>query len=229
MSGKFLDLLGSTKALIQIGGRLGVSLKNSAGNLLVRNAADSADADITVDKLFVSGEEIELNSDAAGSGADWKLILKRAIAGMTADVTLTLPPTDGTPGQVLGTDGSGNLDWVSAGATGLAVKMDTTTLGFGSSSPLALFSTGAADIVDHVDIIIDTPFDGTANVSIGTAGDADKYGAATQFDLGAPAETCFTVYPNLPAAGVEALIATYAAGGATVGSARVIVHYGTPA
>lgn len=37
----------------------------------------------------------------------------RAPSALTADVTLTLPTTDGDADQVLATDGSGNLSWVS--------------------------------------------------------------------------------------------------------------------
>src|SRR6187551_1075308 len=103
MAGLFSDLLGTTKAAFRIGGTLGVRLKNSAANLLVRNADDSADAAITASKVNISGNVLEINSDAAGAGADWKLIIQRAAAGMAADVTLTFPPDDGTSGQVLST------------------------------------------------------------------------------------------------------------------------------
>lgn len=229
MAGLFSDLLGTTKAFFKIGGTLGVRLKNSAGNLLVRNTGDSADADITVKKLFVSGDAIEINSDSAGTSADWKLILQRAAAGMTADVTLTFPIDDGSPGQVLSTDGSGVLSWASAGSTGLADKLDTTSLAFGTSSPLALFSTGAADIVDYIDLVIDTPFDGTPTVSIGVVGTASKYAGTGDVDLTAAAGTVFQIHPGLDAQGIEALIATYSAGGAAAGAARIIVHYATPA
>jgi len=56
---------------------------------------------------------LELNTNAAGSGADWKLTLARPVSGMTAAWTLTLPPNAGTSGYVLQTDGSGNTSWVA--------------------------------------------------------------------------------------------------------------------
>jgi hypothetical protein len=147
---------------------------------------------------------------------------------MTAAVVLTLPPDNGTPDQVLKTDGDGNTSWVSAGSTASSIKADTTSLAFGTASPLALFSTGAADIIHEVEVIIDTPFDGTPSLSIGVAGTASKYMAATEVDLTAAAETRFLVRPNKPAQGIEALIATYAAGGAAAGAARIIVRTSTP-
>jgi hypothetical protein len=227
--GIWSDLLGTTKAYFKIGGKTGVRLKNSSGNLLVRNTGDSADAEITASKANISGNAIDLNSDAAGSGADWKYTLQRPSSGMTEAVTLTLPIDNGTPGQVLATDGDGNLSFVSAANTGHADKLDTTSLAFNSASPLSLFSTGAGDIIDYIEVIVDTAFDGTPSLSIGVAGTASKYMGAGDVDLTDVATTVFQVHPGLPAQGVEALIATYAAGGATAGAARIIVHYATPA
>jgi hypothetical protein len=225
----FSDLLGTTKAFFKIGGTTGVRLKNSSGNLLVRNTGDTADAEVTASKINVSGDVIDINSDAAGAGADWKYTIQRPSSGMTAPVTLTLPVDDGTAGQVPTTDGNGVLSWVSAGDTSLADKMDTTSLAFGTSSPAAMFTTGAADIIDRVEVIVDTAFNGTPTMSVGVAGTTSKYMGTTDVDLTAAATTVFEVHPGLPAAGAEALILTYSAGGASAGAARVVVHYGSPA
>lgn len=222
------DAFGTLGAYFKLG-IAGVRLKNSSGNLLVRNTGDSADAAITASKVSVSGEIFELNSDAAGSGADWKLTLQRPTSGMTAAVVLTLPVDDGTSGQVLQTDGSGALSWASAGVTALAEKVDTTTLAFNTSSPLTLFTTGAADVINEVRIIIDTAFDGTPSVSIGISGTVSKYMGATDVDLAAAAGTVFVVHPGKAAQGAEALIATYSAGSASAGSARMEIVYDTPA
>lgn len=228
MAGLFSDLWGTTKAYFKVGGTTGVRLKNSAGDLLVRNTGDTADAAITASKANISGDVLDINSDAAGSAADWKYTIQRPAAGMTAAVVLTLPVDDGTAGQVLKTDGVGVLSWVSAGDTSMADKLDTTSLVFGSVSPVAMFSTGAADIVDYIDVIIDTAFDGTPTASVGIAGTTSKYSGTTDIDLKAAAGTVFQIHPGLAAQGAEALIITYAAGVATVGTARFIVHYSTP-
>jgi hypothetical protein len=225
----FSDILGTTKAFFKIGGNSGVRLKNNGGNLEVRNSGDSADAEITASKVKVSGNSIELNSDAAGSGDDRKYTVQRPATGMGGDVTLTLPVDDGTAGQVLSTDGSGVLSWVSAGDTSLAVKMNSTNLVFNTASPLALFSTGANDIIDHIDVIIDEPFDESPQISIGITGTTSKYAGTTDIDLTADAGTVFQIHPGQDAQGVEALIATYVPDSATEGAARIIVYYGTPA
>lgn len=229
MAGLFSDLFGTTKNFFKIGGTAGVRLKNSAGDLLVRNTGDTADAAVTASKVNVSGDVVDINSDAAGTGEDWKYTLQRPAAGMAAAVVLTLPVDDGTAGQVLKTDGAGVLSWTSAGDTALADKLDTTSLAFGTASPVTMFSTGAADIVDYIDVIIDTAFDGTPTASVGITGATSKYLGTGDIDLTAAAGTVFTVHPGLASAGAaEALIITYAAGAATVGAARFIVHYATP-
>lgn len=228
--GIWKDLLGTTSSFFRIG-LSGVRLKNSSGNLLVRNAGDSADAEVTASKVNISGELIDINSDAAGSGADWKYTIRRPISGMTAAVDLTLPVDDGTASQVLSTDGNGVLSWVSAGDTSLADKVDTTSLAHNSSSEVAMFTTGASDVIEYIDVVVDTAFDGSGPVpsmSVGVTGTVSKYVASTQVDLTTLGQ--YRVHPGLAAQGAEALIITFTAGGsATAGAARVLVHYSTPA
>ena len=228
--GIWKDLLGTTSAFFRIG-LSGVRLKNGSGNLLVRNAGDSADAEITASKANISGNDLVLNSDAAGSGADYKITLSRPASGMTADVALTLPVDDGTAGQVLATDGSGALSWVSAASTGLADKIDTTSLAYNSSGTVSMFTTGAGDVVEYIDVVVDTAFDGsgpTPVVSVGISGSVSKYAASTQIDLTTTGQ--YRIHPGLGAQGAEALIATFTAGGsASAGAARILVHYATPA
>ena len=225
---RFTDIAGTLLSYFKIGGPSGPRLKNESGTIAIRNSADNADAALRASLVQVSGNSVELNSDAAGSAADWKYTLARPASGMAADVTLTLPADDGSPSQVLQTDGSGNLSWVSAGSTANAEKVDTTTLAFGTGSPLALFTTAAADIITRIQVIIDTAFNGAPSVSIGISGTVSKYMSASDIDLTAPAGTIFEVHPGLAAQGAEALIATYTAGGASAGSARILVTRVTP-
>jgi hypothetical protein len=222
----FSDLLGTTKAYFKIG-TTGVRLKNNAGDLAVRNTGDTADAAITASKVNMSGDALDINSDAAGSGADYKYTIQRPTSGMTAAVTLTLPVDDGTPNQVLQTDGSGALSWASAGSNASSDKVDTTSLAFGTASPVSMFSTGAADVLTRIEVIVDTPFDGTPSLSVGIVGTTSKYLSTSDVDL--TVAGVYQVHPGQTAAGAEALIATYTAGGASAGAARILVYYATPA
>ena len=114
------NLAGTVTGFIRLG-LTGVRLKNDAGTLAVRNADDTADSAVTASKVNVSGDAIDINSDAAATAADWKYTLQRPATGMTADVTLTLPVDDGTADQVLKTDGAGILAWVSATAAAVGI------------------------------------------------------------------------------------------------------------
>jgi len=222
------DLNGTSLSYFRIG-LTGPRIKAaSTTSLTVRNAGDTADADITVGKLNVSGLVLDMNSDAAGSGADWKYTLTVPSSGMTAAVNLTLPVDDGTPGQVLSTDGSGVTSWVSAGSTAACLKEDSTDITFGSTSSVAMFTTGVGDVIKSVTVVIDTTFNGTPSMSVGIVSSVSKYAAATLIDLTAAAGTSFEITPNKSAQGIESLITTYSAGGASSGAARVIVAYSTP-
>lgn len=228
MASIWQDLLGTTKSFLRIG-FTGPRLKNVSGNLAVRNPGDTADADLTTAKLNVSGNAVDINSDAAGSGADWKYTLQRPSSGMSAAVTLTFPPNDGSPGQALVTDGSGVLTFEDAASTASSDKVDTTDLAFGDSSPVAMFTLPAGAIIEKIQVVIDTAFDGTPSASVGIAGTVSKYLAATDIDLTMAAGTVFEVHPGVTApGGTEALIITYAAGGATAGAARFLVFYAIP-
>lgn len=227
--GLFADLIGTTKAAFQIAIG-GVKLGNNAGNLTVKDNAN-ADSDITVKKAFLSGDEIEINSDAAGSGADWKYTLKRPATGQAGAVTLTLPPDDGAPGQVVQTDGSGNLSFATAGTTEQNVSVDKTALAFDTSSPVAMFSLPVGAVVELVRVILDTPFNGTApTLSIGIAGTVSKYMATTQVNLKGTAKDIYEVKPAEAAitGSPEAVIATYVADSSSAGAARIEVHYAIP-
>jgi hypothetical protein len=118
------------------------------------------------------------------------------------------------------------FEFVTTGSTASSDKLDTTALAFGSASPVAMFSTGATDVIEYIEVIVDTAFNGTSTMSVGIAGTTSKYVAATQVDLTTAGK--YVINPGLPAQGAEALIITYAAGGASAGAARVLVHYASP-
>jgi hypothetical protein len=229
MAGLWKNLVGTTSNFLKIG-LAGVRLKNSSGNLVVRNTADAADAAVTASKVNVSGDSIDINSDAAGAAADWKYTLQRPAAGMSAAVALTLPPTDGSPNQVLKTDGNGVLDWTTV-TTSSTITYDTTTLSFGDSATVAMFTMPANAVVTQIDVIIDTPFNGTApQMSVGVSGTVSKYAGATEIDLKGTAKDVYSIFPGeAPVGTTEDLIITYTADSSSAGSARVIVAYAVPA
>jgi hypothetical protein len=228
--GRFLDLLGTVNTKLQIGlGASGLALKVASSKLRARNVADSADAPLVGSVIAASGDALQLNEDAAGSGADWLYTLQRPATGMTAAQTITLPPNAGTNGFALTTDGAGNTSWSSVASGTDQAKVDTTALAFGSGATVAMYTHPANAVMVGIQVVIDTPFNGTPTLSIGIAGTTSKYMASTQVDLTAAAGTVFDLEPGVVASGsAESIIATYSAGGASAGAARILANYVIP-
>lgn len=225
--GLFSDLLGTLNNFFRIG-LTGVRLKNVSGHLAVRNSGDTADAEITASEVKISGNRLVINSDAVGSGSDYLYVLQRP-ASTAAVVTLTLPADDGSPGQALITDGNGILSWISAAGTADKETVDTTSLAFNSTATVAMFTLPANSIVHYVEVIIDTPFNGTPSLSVGISGNASKYLGSSSVDLSGAAKDRYRVHPGEPASGsAENLQIAYSQGGATAGAARVLVGYSVP-
>lgn len=131
------DIIATTASFFKIG-LSGVRLKNSSGNLLVRNSSDSADAQVTASMLKNSGDSLEINSDAADTGTDRKLTLSKNPSASAA-LTVQFPPAKGTDKYVLRQKASTSagvleLELVSgADVLNLGMQGGTTNLGFSYS------------------------------------------------------------------------------------------------
>ncbi len=225
MALNFLKLDGtqSTKFQLEATGS-GPQLKSVGGNLVVRNAADAADATVTASEFLASGNVgLVINSDSAGSGADWKISLARPTSGMTADWTMTLPPNAGSSGQVLQTNGSGVTTWVnsSSGATDITIETD---LAFGDTSTVAIGTLPAGATITSVQFVVDTAWDDVPSMSVGISSDHSKYMGAGDNLL--TEEGGWAVSPNLPPdVSSEALVIYYTAAASTVGAGRLLITY----
>lgn len=231
--GVMKDLLGTLQSSFQlaIGGP---RIKNGSGVVQARNAADNAYANMAAALFQTFGNDFEINSGATASGADWKMTIRRPSTGMTHHLVFVFPSADPSPGQALTVASLVGdvvtLQWTTIAAGTDKIVVDTTTLAFGASSPLAMFTLPANAVVLKVEAIIDTAFNGTApTASVGITGTTSKYMGSTQIDLKAVAGTAFEVTPALPSVGTtEALIITYAADSSSAGSARFLVYYAIP-
>lgn len=210
---KWEKLRGTLRTVFQIGIG-GPNLKNNSGVVEVKNAADSAYADLRARQIVLSD-------------ADTNKITLLAPA-ITTDYSLEFPVDDGSPGQALKTNGSGVLSWETIASGDDKVITDTTNLAFGSTSPLALFTLPANAVIHFVKVIVDTVFDGAApTLSIGITGTVSKYMGTSDVDL--KTAGIYEVDPGIVANGsTEALIATYAADSSAAGAARILVSYSIP-
>ena len=228
--GTTLNIQGTSEQKFKIG-KGGVLLKNSSENLSIRDTGDTAAASITASTLLNVGNNLTLNALAAGSGADWTFLLARPATGMTASWTLTFPPTPGSTGQVLSTDGAGVTSWVSAGSTADLTHVDVTALSFGDGATKSMFTLPANSTIEKVRMALVTPFNGTSpTVSIGVnGGSTSKYATTTQTDLKDTAGSIWEVfYGGVPNGSTEALEIYYVASGSSAGSANFYVYYSTP-
>lgn len=236
MANKWGDLLGSSLGKFGLG-FLGPLLKKNATDsaLDIRNAGDSAFVLIRALVLAATGDTIILNEQATSTGASWKFKVSRPSTGMTHDLEVILPSGDPAVGQAMTvasfTSNVITLQWSSvAGAD--KVSTDTTSLAFGSTSPVAMFTLPQNARVLEVRVIIVTPFSGGtgATVSVGITGTLSKFGPSTAWDLTGAAGTTYFYTPGQIAdtGGTEALIATYSAGSATAGAALIEVDYVIP-
>lgn len=195
----------------------------SGGRIEVRDTTDTSFAAIATSRVDVTGDLIKLGSEGANV-----LNLQRN-ASQAAPITWTFPPNVGTAGQVWGTDGVGGISLITLAGGADKVGTDTTTLSFGDTSPKNMFTLPANAVINEIRITIDTPFNGSPTMSVGIAGTTSKYFPSLRVDLKRIANTLFQVSPGIASVGTtEALIITYAAGGATAGSARIEVFYGVP-
>lgn len=229
---RFLDLLGTALSKFQLGIG-GPQLKNNSGVVEARNATDSAYAVLAALMHKTYGDDFELNSGATETGGSWKFTLSRPSTGMTHDLQVIFPSGDPSPGQALtvATFASNiiTLQWTTVAGGTDKIVCDTTSLAFGTTSPLSLFTLPANAIIKRCAVVVDTSFNGTPSLSIGVSGTTSKYMGSTQVDLTAAAGTVFEVDPGQVADGSsESLIATYSAGSASAGAARILVDYVIP-
>ena len=128
---KFSYLFGTALSFFRIGPNAGI--KSNEGRIEIRNAIDSDFVGVKALIVQATGNTIELNANAAATGADHKYSIARPDTGMAAAVVLTLPPNVGTAGQILQTDGLGNLSYATLSGTALSgtsvPPMKITTIG----------------------------------------------------------------------------------------------------
>jgi collagen type VII alpha len=142
----------SSTALLQIGSDFTVIGKET---YLTSNTNLWIDATSTVSiavnanrKIYATGSGVGFNTTSPGADVDIKSTLRLSgsssgyvgltVAAAAGSTTYTLPTADGSSGQVLSTNGTGTLSWVSRGAgtvTSVDVSGGTTGLSF-SNGPI---------------------------------------------------------------------------------------------
>lgn len=219
------------------------------------NVAFGANLTVTDDikaNAFVQGALVWGNSSVGISAADGQIDLTAnsnvtfsatetganvtGTLGVTGDVTFDSNVTfadvanviipGGSSGQLLSTDGSGALSWTDGGSSSWKTKM--ISIAFDADATIPLFTLPANAIVDRISVFTDVVFDGTSTLTIGkNGGSASAYVTLTD-DLLTVAGR-LDVHSDLPPeTSTVDIEGYYVSGGATVGSARILITYCIP-
>lgn len=101
----------NTSFRIMTGQGVPFQVTNTSGN----GGKVSINGDFRVDSGSLSGGIIKLEENPQGGS---NFVALQAPSSITSDLTFTLPATDGSAGQFLKTDGSGNLSFATASGSG---------------------------------------------------------------------------------------------------------------
>lgn len=142
---------GNASQQVAIGGKYFTGLLGATPGTLAASGAILVDANKAIDQLIVGNSSgssgfIKLN-EATNNGTDSVTI--KAPTTLAGSVTLTLPGTAGSSGQVLTTDGLGTLSFTSpsitftiSGDTGSSSFLTTNTLDFQGNTQIVTDVTG---------------------------------------------------------------------------------------
>lgn len=206
------DLVRTMASYFRIGT---IRIKDSGTVAEIKNSDDSSYVPVSLSKLKVYG---------SSSGC-----VVFSASPVTTSVEYRLPGADGTSGQVLSTDASGNLSWTTVAVASNQVLSHSENVLFNSSTPIVIFTPPANSFIQKVIVDVDTAFDATGvNLSVGVVGTTSRYMGTTDIDLATVA--VYEVEPMYQEDGTpEQVIITFNAGsGGAAGSCYVTVIYSNP-
>ena len=181
-----VDSNGDANNVSVIGGQYFTDMLDHVHGTLTGNSALTADANLAIDTINVgnsltAGGEVRFNE---GTNNGTKFIGLKAPNSVTQSKTFVLPDGDGTAGQFLKTDGSGNLDFDTVNQF-INLAGDTGTDTYNTSETLTFAGTGGMTqtVTDNTVTVTATALT-NANLS-GTAGITNANIANPQVSLGA--------------------------------------------
>ena len=181
-----VDGNGDANNISVIGGQYFTDMLDHVAGTLTGSSALIADSNLAIDQVIVGnsatvGGTVKLNE---GTNNGTEFIALKAPNSVTTTTTFTLPDGDGTAGQFLKTDGSGNLDFATvnqfidlAGDTGTDTYNTAETLTFAGGS-------GMNTVVTDNNVEIQATALTNSNLS-GSAGITNANLANPQVSLGA--------------------------------------------
>ena len=138
-----VDGNGDANNITVIGGQYFTDMLDHVAGTLTGSSALTADANLAIDQVIVGnsatvGGTVKLNE---GTNNGTSFIGLKAPNSVTTTTTFTLPDGDGTAGQFLKTDGSGNLDFATVNQF-IDLAGDTGTDTYNTAETLTFSGTG---------------------------------------------------------------------------------------
>ena len=128
-----------------IGGKYFTQLTDHVPGTLTASSALLVDSNKAIDELFVgnalsTGGQIKFN-EGTNNGSNY--VGLKAPNSIASSITFTLPDSDGSNGQILVTDGSGNLSFTDAAATTFTIADDSSTTDTFTTGDTLTFAGGS--------------------------------------------------------------------------------------
>src|SRR5210317_2369886 len=139
-----VDGNGDANNISVIGGQYFTDMLDHVAGTLTGSSALLVDANKAIDQVIVGnsatiGGTVKLNE---GTNNGTNFIGLKAPNSVTTTTTFTLPDGDGTNGQILTTDGSGNLSFADAAASSFTLAADSGTSDSFSTGSTLTFTGG---------------------------------------------------------------------------------------
>lgn len=142
--------------------------------------------------------------EASGSGTNYTEFVAQPQAG---NITYTLPPDDGDSGEVLSTDGSGNLTWEADagggftlgtyGSIGTGTSFDFTSIPSGVTMIVITFNQVSTNGTAGMVVQVGDAGGIETTTYVGRAGWADGVGTAVDVTAGLPVSTAMVAAQTL--------------------------------
>tara|TARA_Y100001963_G_scaffold150829_1_gene232638 strand:- start:972 stop:2597 length:1626 start_codon:yes stop_codon:yes gene_type:complete len=189
-------------SVLTIGGQYTYEMMDHAHGTLTASSAILIDSNKAIDELFVgnasgTGGKITFNEGTSNGSHYVALAAPNALA---ANLTFTLPDADGSNGQLLKTDGSGNLSFTAAASSSFDVAGDATSDSFTTGNELKFVggtgidtSVAASSDDTHVTIAVsgltNSELSGSAAISNANLANSAVTFGSTSVSLGGSSTT----------------------------------------
>ena len=165
-----VDGNGDANNITVIGGQYFVDQLDHANGTLTASSALLVDSNKAIDEIFIgnnasTGGTVKFNE---GTNNGTNFIGLKAPNAVTTSTTFTLPDGDGTNGQILTTDGSGNLTFSSAAAGTFDIAADSGTTDTFTTGNTLTFAGGTGIDTTVSDDQISIAIDSTVTTNSGT-------------------------------------------------------------